>query len=264
MRIIKFGILLAATCQAQISFVPRYPGNWTPTTPIFGVLYGSAGDTIFDRNIKNVGSASIVLQAVSMEILSPGLEGEWRGSFSVQGMDIAIFEAQRVQFKKFHYTQLNPPAIAPDSTAYLSVNRLADCYWPCTVDKSVTPPDTLFKHNTVNPVDTFDVRLGVYWRVGNIYDSAYLDCRIEYRTGMHTEGIQYRGSSPGVARPVGVSGGWRVESGAWSLRHTDGREVPVGRLATAQGLVVRPTQAFEGIGILHNAEGQAFRVVGVR
>jgi hypothetical protein len=143
---------------------------------------------------------------------------------------------------------------------------LTDCYWPCTMDESVEPPVPLFKYNTANPVDTFEARLGVYWHTQNTntYDSAFLDCQIEYRIGTHSEGVLYRGNSPGAARPVGVAGGWRVESGAWSLRRPNGTEVPLGRQATAQGLEVRPTTDFNGIGILHNADGQAFRVVGVR
>jgi len=106
----------------------------------------------------------------------------------------------------------------------------------------------------------------VYWRIQNTdtYDSAFLGCRIEYRTGVHTERTLYRGASPEVARPVGVAGGWRVEYGAWSLRRPDGAVVPLGRQATAQGLLLQPTLAFAGIGILQNDDGQAFRVVGVR
>jgi len=240
MRIITFGILLSTACQAQIAFVPSQPGSWTPTKPIFGVMYGSEGDTINYRSIKNLGSTPIVLTLVSMEIRSPGLEGEWQGAFSVQGLEYAIFKAQRVQFKKFWYSQIYPSAIGQNGTARLSVNGLVDCQWPCTVDNTVTPPDTLFKHNTANPVDTLDVRLGVYWRIQNTdtYDSAFLGCRIEYRTGVHTERTLYRGASSEVARPVGVAGGWRVEYGAWSLRRPDGAVVPLGRQATAQGLLL--------------------------
>jgi hypothetical protein len=270
MRIITYAILLATICQAQVEFVASRPGNWVPTTPIFGVLWPTVGDTVNDRSIKNVGASSIVIQAVSMEIKSPGLEGEWWGGLSIVGLrDHVYLKTQRVQYKKVQYTQTN--SLAPNSTARLNVSRLTDCYWDdiggfCTVDRSVSPPDTLFKHNTANPVDTMDVRLGVYWRdaSNSVKDSAYLDCRIEYRTRALTSGNQYRGSSPSVFHPVGVAGGWHVESGSWSLRHPDGREVPVERVALAEGLVVRPTAAFEGVGILHNAEGQAFRVVGVR
>ena len=271
MRIITHAVLFAAVCQAQIAFVPTRPGNWTPTKPLFGVLYGSDGDTINYRSIKNAGTAPIVIQAVSLEIKSPGLEGEWWGNVYVEGVGTAELMVQRAQFLKFRYLQVNSPFIAPNSGAKLTVSGLTDCYrndyLSCAVDRSVTPPDSLFKHNTANPVDTIDARLGVYWRVQgtDTNDSAYLDCRIEYRSRAYTVGsIRTRSSFADAARPVGVSGGWRVESGAWSLRRPDGAVVPLEHQATAQGLLLQPTLAFAGVGILHNAEGQAFRVVGTR
>jgi len=72
MRIIYLGTLLAIACNAQIAFVPSRPGNWVPTTPIFGVRYGAAGDTVNYRSIKNLGSSPILIQALSVEIRSPG------------------------------------------------------------------------------------------------------------------------------------------------------------------------------------------------
>jgi len=201
-----------------------------------------------------------------MEIRSPGLEGEWRGAFSIEGMGRASFSAQKVQFKKYQFLEINPPAIASQATAYLSVSQLVDCQWPCTVDKSVTPPDTLFKHNTVNPVDTLDVRLGVYWRVQGTddYDSAYLDCKIEYRPGLHVEGVRTRYGSM-QRPPVQMANGWQVDGyDDWTLRRADGDAVDLLRTPSAQGTVLQPAKPFSGIGILSNSAGESYRVVGTR
>ena len=271
MRSITYGILLAGICQAQVEFVPSRPGNWTPATPLLGVKDRVIGDTIQWRSIKNAGADPIVITAVSLEIRSPGLEGEWWGTVSVAARGTANLMAQRLQFQKTKLVQVDPPAIPPGLAAGLDVSGLTDCYrndyLSCAVDRSVTPPDSLFKHNTANPVDTIDARLGVYWRVQGTqsYDSAYLDCRIEYRSRAYTVGsIRSRSSFADAARPVGVSGGWRVESGSWSLRRPDGAVVPLEHQATAQGLLLKPPPAFAGVGILRNAEGQTFRVVGTR
>jgi hypothetical protein len=280
MRIITYAILLATICQAQVEFVPTRPGNWTPTTPIFGVKNRVIGDSIQRRSIRNVGVAPIEFHAVSLEITSPGLEGEWWGGLSISGLTESVdIRTQRVQFRKIVGVSVTSLAsngvvsyasLSPNSMAELNVGGLTDCYrndyLSCVVDRSVTPPDSLFKHNTANPVDTIDARLGVYWRLQgtDTYDSAYLDCQIEYRSKAYTVGVQYRGGSPVASRPVGVSGGWRVETGSWSLRRPDGAVVPLGRQETTQGLLLQPTLAFAGIGILHNDDGQAFRVVGVR
>jgi len=161
---------------------------------------------------------------------------------------------------------LDVAPIPSNGTDPIYISTLFDCQWPCTVDKSVNPPDTLFKHNTVNPVDTFDVRLGVYWRVQGTdnYDSAYLDCKVEYRTGMHTEGVRTRYGS--VQRPpVNSANGWLVDGNdGWSLRLADGDAMDLVRSSNAQGLLLQPIRPFTGIGILSNTAGESYRVVGTR
>jgi len=272
MNFAKFLILFVVigVSQAQIELIQTRPGNYSPPTiPLWGVRQGSGIDTQSLKTVKNVGKKSITFSAASLQVKSPGLEGEWYLSVTLNhyGKNSANCDIQGIQ-SQYAYCYLNEideVILHPQEQAMLGVTSLYECAWlmVCKTDTTVKPPVYYFSYNTAKDVDTLDARLGLYW-YDSLWtvDSAFIDCRIEFNRGKkYVERILPRNASAGSVPLQSVPGGWRVTSGTgWSLVDAQGHAIPLRQEPTSEGLRLMPTGARRGVGILRSREGQTYRV----
>lgn len=272
MNFAKFLILFALVGfpHAQIEFIQTRPGNYTPPSPpLWGVLHTTAGDTLSDKSIKNVSNKTLTFYNAGLQILSPGLEGEWRTDITLDARYPNYTSWNLYAYKsQFAYDSLvvtSEVVLHPQEVARLSVPALYECDWllACKKDTTVSPPVYYFTYNTAKDVDTIDARLVLYWYDSLWNDgSAFIDCRIEFRRGSKYVGrIVPRSAKADASQLRNIPGGWSVASGTgWSLVDAQGHALPLRQEPMTDGLRLMPVGSRRGVGILRNREGQTYRV----
>ena len=253
---------MAAAAMAQLRFVPTHPGPNTPEKPILGVLNGGLDDSLNQISIANdTDLNTVIIERGYFEILSSGVEYCWYLNYWIGDKFDYKYEGTSTggQTATLEHSMFVPAKGKVD----LGINEFSARDWHMIGgDYGEDPNDMTYLKNTANAKDTIAARVTfvlsyydtITWRT--IYDTISKNIGIEYNRGQLIPGLGLKGKSK--SRLQAIAGGWKVlGEGTWSLRTSDGRQVPLRQRHESSGEVLEPQVPFRGLGILTDAKGRS-------